>query len=226
MQEYAQANQSLKKKMDSINNNADNKYLSAYENKIKNGGIISVLFSGVGGQGILLATSIMAHACLYDGYDVKVTEVHGMAQRGGSVVGSVRFGKQVFSPIISRADIIVSLEKLESLRYIDKLENNGIIIINDYEVLPISVFGGDYTYPHEISGKIKNFTSNYFIVKAFETAQQIGSAKTMNVILIGALSNFLPVKAKSWIRSIEKVVPKKIMDLNLKAFEIGKNFKN
>jgi indolepyruvate ferredoxin oxidoreductase, beta subunit len=201
------------------------KYLSECNDKIKNNGIVSVLFSGVGGQGILLATALMAHACLYDGYDVKVTEVHGMAQRGGSVVGSVRFGREVFSPVISTADVIVSLEKLESLRYIDKLENNGIIIINDYEVLPISVFGGKFFYPHEISEKIKNFTDNFLIIKALEIAQKIGSEKTMNVILIGALSNFLPIKMQSWLKSIKKVVPKKILDLNLNAFDIGKNLK-
>jgi indolepyruvate ferredoxin oxidoreductase, beta subunit len=201
------------------------KYLSECSDKIKNNEIISVLFSGVGGQGILLATSIMAHACLYDGYDVKVTEVHGMAQRGGSVVGSVRFGTKVFSPVISKADIIVSLEKLESIRYIDKLKNKGIIIINDYEVLPISVFGGKFSYPHDIGEKIKNFTDNFLIVKALETAKKIGSEKTMNVILIGALSNFLPIKMQSWLKSIKKVVPKKILDLNLEAFDMGKNLK-
>jgi indolepyruvate ferredoxin oxidoreductase, beta subunit len=148
-----------------------------------------------------------------------------MAQRGGSVVGSVRFGTKVFSPVISKADIIVSLEKLESLRYIDKLENNGIIIINNYEVLPISVFGGKFSYPHEISEKIKSFTDNFLIVKALESAKKIGSEKTMNVILIGALSNFLPIKIQSWMKSIKKVVPKKILDLNLEAFEMGKNLK-
>jgi len=212
--------------MDNITTRADNKFISAYKNKIDNGDIVSVLFSGVGGQGILLATSILAHACLYEGYDVKVSEVHGMAQRGGSVVGSVRFGRQVFSPIISHADIIVSLEKLESLRYIDKLKNNGIIIINNYEVLPISMFGGSYSYPHEIDKKIKNFTKNFFIVNAREIAEHVGSAKTMNVILIGVLSNFLPVDMNNWIRSIEKVVPKKVLNLNINAFNQGKNFKN
>jgi indolepyruvate ferredoxin oxidoreductase beta subunit len=220
--EYVPANQLNLKNMDSI---IIKKYLSECGKKIKNNEVISVLFTGVGGQGILLATSIMAHACLYDDYDVKVTEVHGMAQRGGSVVGSVRFGAKVFSPVISKADIIVSLEKLESLRYIDKLKNNGIIIINDFEVLPISVFGGKFLYPHEISENIKSFTDNFFILKALEAAKKIGSEKTMNVILIGALSNFLPIKNQSWLKSIKKVVPKKILDLNLEAFEIGKNLK-
>jgi len=222
VREYAPANQLNQKNMDNI---TIKKYLSECGNKIKNNEIVSVLFSGVGGQGILLATSIMAHACLYDDYDVKVTEVHGMAQRGGSVVGSVRFGTKVFSPVISKADIIVSLEKLESLRYIDKLKNKGIIIINDYEVLPISVFGGKFSYPHEISENIKSFTDNFLIVKALETAKKIGSEKTMNVILIGVLSNFLPIKMQSWLKSIKKVVPKKILDLNLEAFDIGKNLK-
>jgi indolepyruvate ferredoxin oxidoreductase beta subunit len=222
VRESAPANQLNWKKMDNL---TIKKYLSECDDKIKNNETVSVLFSGVGGQGILLATAIMAHACLYDDYDVKVTEVHGMAQRGGSVVGSVRFGRKVFSPVISRADIIVSLEKLESLRYIDKLKNNGIIIINDYEVLPISVFGGKFSYPHEISEKIKNFTDNFLVIKALEIAQKIGSEKTMNVILIGALSNFLPIKMQSWLRSIKKVVPKKILDLNLNAFDIGKNLK-
>ncbi len=212
--------------MDNISAKEDNKFISLYKNKINSGDIVSILFSGVGGQGILLATSITAHACLFEGYDVKVSEVHGMAQRGGSVVGSIRFGRQVFSPIISDADIIVSLEKLESLRYIEKLRNDGIIIINDYEVLPISMFGGNFSYPHDIIEKIKNFTDNFFIINAMKIAEQIGSAKTMNVILIGFLSNFLPVDTDNWIRSIKKVVQKKILDLNLKAFDLGKNFKN
>lgn len=212
--------------MNNMGTKADNKFISFYKNKIDKGDIVSILFSGVGGQGILLATSITAHACFFEGYDVKVSEVHGMAQRGGSVVGSVRFGRKVFSPIVSEADIIVSLEKLESLRHIDKLKNNGIIIVNDYEVLPISMFGGKYSYPHEIGEKIKNFTDNFFIVNALGIAERIGSAKAMNVILIGVLSNFLPVDTGNWIRSIEKVVPEKVRDLNINAFNLGKNFKN
>lgn len=209
--------------MNSVLKFEKNKYLSIYEDKIKNDEVISVLFAGVGGQGILLATAIMAHACLYEGFDVKVTEVHGMAQRGGSVVGSVRFGRKFFSHMISKADIIIALEKLESLRYIDKLENNGIIIINDYKILPMSVFSEKYLYPYEISKKIINFTNNFFIVKAQDIAKTLDSIKTMNVILMGYLSNFLPIKKQNWISSIKKVVPEKIMDLNLKAFEMGRN---
>lgn len=203
-----------------------NKFLSLFENKINDKDVISILFSGVGGQGILLASSITAHACLFEGFDVKVSEVHGMAQRGGSVAGSVRFGREVFSPVISCADIIVSLEKLESLRYIEKLKNDGVILINDHEILPVSIFEKNYSYPHEIIKNIKSFTDNFFIIDTMKIAEQIGSAKIMNVIMIGFLSNFLPVSMDSWVRSIKEVVPKKILEQNLKAFALGKNFKN
>jgi indolepyruvate ferredoxin oxidoreductase beta subunit len=194
---------------------------------IKNNKVISTLFTGVGGQGILLATSIIARACLYEGLDVKVTEVHGMAQRGGSVVGSVRFGKKVFSPLISKADIIIALEKLESLRYIDDLNDEGIIIVNDYEILPVSIFDNNYKkyeYPYDVEKQLKKFTNNVFIINALDIAKNLDNIKTMNIILLGYLSNFLPIKKQNWISSINKILPKKLVDLNLKAFEIGSKF--
>jgi len=163
---------------------------------------------------------------MLDGLDVKVSEVHGMAQRGGSVVGSVRMGKRVYSPVAGKADFIMSLEKLEALRYINKLRENGFIILSDVEIYPISVYSGDISYPKDINSEIENMTFNYIVVKAVEMAKRLNKVRVANIILLGCLSNFIPISYKCWIESIKKNVPHNAIDVNLKAFEEGKRIIN
>jgi len=193
---------------------------------IDDGSVLSVLLAGVGGQGILLTSKVLSEAAMLDGLDVKVSEVHGMAQRGGSVVGGVRMGKRVCSPVAGKADFIMSLEKLEALRYINKLRENGFIILSDVEIYPISVYSGDISYPKDINSEIENITFNYIVVKAVKMAKRLNKVRVANIILLGCLSNFIPISYKCWIESIKKNVPHNAIDVNLKAFEEGKRIIN
>ena len=197
-------------------------YLERNRENAESGGIISVMFSGVGGQGIILASTVLAGATMIEGYDVKVSEVHGMAQRGGSVVGSVRFGKKVYSPIIEKADVIMALEKLESARYLDMLKPDGFLFINDYEMVPVSVYIGDKRYPDDIVGQIAKVISGYKLIKATEMAVSLGEIRATNMVLMGSLSKFLPIKLESWKYAIRDLVPKRVLRLNIDAFEKGR----
>ncbi len=198
------------------------KYLKKWKKLLDNGSIMSILFSGVGGQGIILTTTVLAEAALLDGLDVKVSEVHGMAQRGGSVIGSVRIGKKVYSPILNSADFIVSLEKLEAVRYIDRLDTEGFIIVNDFEVYPVSMYLDGIEYPENIISRLASYTSNHMIVKATEIAKNLNEIRVSNTVLLGSLSNFIPIKIDSWIKSIKENVPKHAIEVNIEAFKEGK----
>ncbi|MCL5072067.1 MAG: indolepyruvate oxidoreductase subunit beta [Actinobacteria bacterium] len=198
-------------------------YLQKWENDLKKGQILSVLFTGVGGQGIILATTVLAKAAIESGFDVKVSEVHGMAQRGGSVEGSVRIGKEVFSPIINRADFIIALEKLEALRYIGKLQSGGFLLVNDYEIYPSTVFSKDMEYPKNIEQRINHLTKNYMILDAAQIALQLHEIRAANMVLLGAFSNFLPLKSDCWASAIKENVPPKALNTNIEAFYLGKN---
>ena len=197
-------------------------YSEKWLKSLKNGEILSILFTGVGGQGIILATKVVAECAIASGFDVKVSEVHGMAQRGGSVEGSVRVGKEVFSPIIGEADFIIALEKLEGLRYLSKLDSKGFIIINDYEIYPATVFLKGNVYPQDIENEISRVTNNYIFIKAMEIAKKLNKTKTSNMVLLGALSNFIPFNYKSWVSAIERSVPKEAVEVNIEAFNQGK----
>jgi len=213
-----------------INDNNNNNYKQAVkfaikkaEGSLKNEEIISVLFSGVGGQGIILATTILANAAINAGYDVKVSEVHGMAQRGGSVEGSVRFGKKVYSPTINKADFIIALEKLEALRYMPRLTPDGFLIINDYEIYPSTVFSKEVTYPQDIESRISSVANHFLIVDAVRIAGRLNEIRASNVVLLGVFSNFLPIDNECWLASVKQSVPAKALNLNLEAFNMGKN---
>jgi len=197
-------------------------YLERNREKVGKGGIISVLFSGVGGQGIILASTVLARAATLAGYDVKVSEVHGMAQRGGSVVGSVRFGNQVYSPIIEKADILIALEKLESARYLDMLSPDGFLFINDYEIVPVSVYMGVKKYPADIEEQIAGITPGYITIKATDIAAGLGEIRATNMVLTGSLSRFLPIKLESWDEALKDLVPQRALELNLDAFKKGR----
>lgn len=202
------------------------KYKDGFNSRLKNNETVSVLFSGVGGQGILLATAITAKACLLEGYDVKVSEVHGMAQRGGSVTGSVRFGKKVFSPIPDDADFIISLEEVETLRYPDSFKKNSIVIYNTYRLYPATIYSSNVSYPENTRQRLSGLVDGVFPVDAFETARCQGSHKAMNTVLLGFFSNFLTISKKKWKKAIQDLVSSKILDINLKAFDAGRELIN
>ena len=201
-------------------------YFKKWEKLLKDGNILSILLTGVGGQGILLTSRVLSEAALLSGLDVKVSEVHGMSQRGGSVIGSVRMGNKVYSPTVGKADFIISLEKLEALRYINKLDSDGFIISNDAEIYPISVFYGDIAYPKDIISRIGSITSNYMIVEALKIAKKLNEIRATNIVLLGCLSNFIPLDYECWIAAIKKNVPRKAVDINLEAFREGRKIIN
>jgi len=213
-------------KIDNSNNNYNKVFKIVSDNSessLKKGEILSILFAGVGGQGIILASTVLARAAINAGYDVKVSEVHGMSQRGGSVEGSVRFGKKVFSPTINKADFIISLEKLEALRYIQKLEKSGFILINDYEIYPSSVSSRDVQYPSDIESTVKEITENSLFINAVEIAKGLNQIKVSNIVMLGVFSNLLAFEDENWMDAIKESVPGKAIDLNMKAFLAGKN---
>lgn len=182
----------------------------------------NILLVGVGGQGIILASEILSDTILSAGFDVKKSEIHGMSQRGGSVVSHVRFGDKIFSPTIPRgdADILVAFEKLEALRWIHYLKPKGKLIINNLELPPIST-NFDFSYPKNIIEKIQKYDVNFFIVDAFSEAQSLGNEKVVNSVLMGALAGLLDFDSALWESVVQKRVPQKTIDINLQAFRKG-----
>lgn len=187
--------------------------------------IHNILLTGVGGQGILAASQILAETALGSGYDVKKAEVHGMAQRGGSVVSHVRFGKEVFSPLISKgeADFIVSFEPLEALRYLDYLRPGGIVILNNRRILPQSVRVGDAEYPDDIVERCRSVAAQVIVVEAEEIAESLGDRRVTNVLLLGILSKFVDLPTTCWVDAIRKRLPEKSLSANRKAFDRGRS---
>lgn len=184
----------------------------------------SVIFCGVGGQGIILASEITSFALIEAGFDVKKSEVHGMAQRGGSVVAHLRFGGKVYSPLIEpgTADIEVAFEMLESLRYITYLNKESRVIVNTQKILPSSVATGVEGYPDDILGQLKSKGLSVFPVDALGAAKTLGETRAVNMVLVGALSVFLPVEEDAFLYVIDAKVPEKFRDVNRKAFLKGK----
>ena len=182
---------------------------------------------GVGGQGSLLASKLMGNVLMAQGFDVKVSEVHGMAQRGGSVVTYVKYGDKVYSPVIAEgeADVIVSFEKLEAARWLPFLKEGGKLIVNDQEIDPMPVITGVMPYPTEIFEKLTAKGVQLVALDALKLAHEAGSAKAVNVVLIGVLSSMLDFSDEVWQRTIEKTVPAKFLELNKKAFALGRSYK-
>lgn len=181
---------------------------------------------GVGGQGTLLASRILGAALLDCGYDVKVSEVHGMSQRGGSVVTYVRFGDSVASPVIEKgeADIILAFEQLEAARWLEYLKPDGKIIVNTQKMDPMPVVMGIAEYPEGVIEALKSCGANVKELDALPMAVEAGSAKAVNVVLIGAMAkNMTFVSKETWIKALKESVPPKFLELNLKAFEMGYN---
>ena len=186
---------------------------------------LNLLIVGVGGQGTLLASRILGTVALKMNFDVKVSEVHGMSQRGGSVVTYVRFGKKVFSPLIEKgeADIIIAFEELEALRWIDYLTKDGKMIINEQEIDPMPVIIGKAKYPENILATLKADHSIYSL-DALKIARRCGTIKAVNIVLLGVMARLTGIEKQIFLDAIHEVVPAKVLDVNLKAFEEGYNY--
>jgi indolepyruvate ferredoxin oxidoreductase beta subunit len=189
--------------------------------------ITSLLLAGVGGQGILLASDIICKVMMKKGYDVKKSEVHGMAQRGGCVTSHVRYGKKVYSPLAKRGDIdmIVAFEKLESLRYLDYLKKGGMVIINDEEIYPPSVNLGEVDYPTGIFDSIRSqFGQDKIkVIPGPELAAQSGNRRNVNTVMLGAVSRFIQeVSPEDWKKVLSEILPERIIKDNLMAFDLGR----
>lgn len=184
----------------------------------------NIMIVGVGGQGTLLASKLLGRLLITKGYDVKVSEVHGMSQRGGSVVTYVRYGKKVFSPIIDKgeADIIISFELLEAARYTEYLKKDGIIITNTQQINPMPVITGACEYPSNLIEKMEAKGIKLDTVDALTLANQAGTSKAVNLVLMGRLSNYFDFTQEEWMDAIEKSVPEKFLQLNKEAFKLGK----
>ncbi len=188
--------------------------------------VTSIMIVGVGGQGSLLASKLLGRLLVDEGYDVKVSEVHGMSQRGGSVVTYVRFGDKVYSPIIEQgeADYIVSFEKIEAARWLSCLKNGGKIIVNTQQIDPMPVIIGAATYPEEVLTEMKALGVCVDDIDALSLAKEAGSPKAVNIVLMGRLAKNFDIPYEKWINAIEKSVAPKFVDMNKKAFELGYNF--
>lgn len=185
----------------------------------------SIIIVGVGGQGTLLASRIMGDALVSKGYDVKVSEVHGMSQRGGSVITYVRYGDRVFSPVIENgeADIILAFEELEAARYLSFLKPTGTVITSTQQIDPMPVITGAAEYPKEVILAIESLGIPVRRLDALELAKQAGSIKAVNVVLIGALAKDMDIEKEIWLKAIENCVPSKFLEMNKTAFELGYN---
>jgi indolepyruvate ferredoxin oxidoreductase, beta subunit len=185
--------------------------------------IKNILFVGVGGQGTILASKLLTEGLMKQGFDVKMSEVHGMAQRGGSVTTQVRYGEKVYSPIIEKgkADVIVAFEKSEAARWVLYLKKHGHLIVNDYEIHPVTVLIGKDKYPENINEGLRASVENTIIVAASEIAEELGNIKAQNVVLLGALIKALKLTDINWEEAIENTVPAKAIELNKKALAAG-----
>ena len=183
----------------------------------------SIMIVGVGGQGTLLASKLLGNVLLSQGYDVKVSEVHGMSQRGGSVVTYVRFGEKVYSPVVDlgEADSILSFELLESARWIGYLKKGGRLITNTHRTPPMPVITGAAEYPSNIEARLREL-ADVTALEAMPLAEQAGSAKAVNVVLVGVLSRSMDIPEENWLRAIEETVPPKFAELNRRAFLLGR----
>lgn len=188
----------------------------------------SVFITGVGGQGIILASELLSDVSLKAGFDVKKSEVHGMAQRGGSVVSTVRFGDKVHSPLISpgEADVVLAFEPLEALRTLHFSKPSGKVVVNSRPVMPATVASGMATYPKDVFEQIKKVVPDVVVVDGITLAKEAGTVRAVNVVLLGALSNYLPFKQETWQEVIKERIPHKYLDANLRAFNNGRNVIN
>lgn len=182
----------------------------------------NIMIVGVGGQGTLLTSRILGGIAIHGGYDVKLSEVHGMAQRGGSVVTFVRYGEKVAEPIVEvgEADVLIAFERLEALRYIHYLKKDGVLIVNDWRIDPITVVTGVAEYPQNILEDIEK-EHNVLKINAMDEAIKLGNAKVFNIIVLGMAAKHMDFSKEDWMTVIENTVPPKTIEINKKAFEAG-----
>ncbi|MBP8303935.1 MAG: indolepyruvate oxidoreductase subunit beta [Phycisphaerae bacterium] len=186
--------------------------------------IRNVVLVGVGGQGILLASEIVAQAAVVAGYRVKTNEVHGMAQRGGSVTAQIRYGEEVHSPLVARgtAHVLVSLEQVEALRFSEYLAPDGLAVVNSLAITPVTVSMGAAKYPKDVRERLRQVFSRVVYADADQIAKDLGNIRAANVVLLGAASQVLDLSEDHWHKAIRQCVKPKTLDLNLKAFEAGR----
>ena len=182
----------------------------------------NIMIVGVGGQGTLLTSRILGNLAIGAGFDVKLSEVHGMAQRGGSVVTFVRYGEKVAEPIVEEgcADVLIAFERLEALRYLHFLKEDGVVIVNDWRIDPITVVTGAAQYPENIVETLQTVRKT-IAVEATRTAIDMGAPKAFNVVVLGAAARYMGFSKEDWLSVIEKTVPQKTVEVNRKAFEAG-----
>ncbi len=185
----------------------------------------SLLLVGVGGQGTILVSKILSEGLLEEGYDVKMSEIHGMSQRGGSVTTQIRFGETVYSPTINKgeADLLVSFEKLEAARYIEQLKKDGTLIVNEEEMWPLPVLAGMEKYPENIDEEINKNIKNVRWVDARTIATELGEPRSQNIVILGMTVKSLGLGHIDWIEKIKKFLPEKVHEVNIRAFEKGLN---
>jgi len=186
--------------------------------------VTNVLLAGVGGQGVLLGSEVLAEVASLAGFDVKKSEVHGMAQRGGSVVSHLRFGPEVFSPLISRgaADYLVSFERLETLRYLDFLHAGSVVLVNNQQIVPLPVAVGKAVYPADIEARLQATGVRACFVEGHAIALASGNAKAVNAVILGALSSIMSFAPALWEEALRHQIPARLLDLNLRAFALGR----
>lgn len=183
----------------------------------------SILLVGVGGQGTILASKILSEGLVRKGYDVKMSEIHGMSQRGGSVTTHVRFGTKVASPVVpeGEADVLVAFEKVEAVRWLKYLKKGGRLVVNNFEIYSLPVLTGAAKYPDEVVEKLGKEVPGLKIFNAGEIAEELGNIKAQNVVLLGALVKAMELEDIDWESVLKELVPPKLLDLNLKAFKAG-----
>ena len=190
--------------------------------------MVNVIIAGVGGQGSLLASRIFGNVFLSQGYDVKVSEVHGMSQRGGSVITYVRAGERVASPLVSdgECDLLLALEELEAVRWINTLRAGDKLVASSQRIAPMPVITGAAKYPthDEVTAAIGKVTGDYLFLPAEELAEQAGMSRASNVVLIGGVSAKMDIPESVWLDVLKATVPQKFVDVNLRAFELGRNY--
>ena len=184
----------------------------------------NIMIVGVGGQGSLLASKLLGYLLLTEGFDVKVSEVHGMSQRGGSVVTYVRFGDKVYSPVIDsgEADYIVSFEQMEAARYLPYLKEGGHIVTNTQKIDPMPVITGAASYPENLIEKMRSKGAVVDAMDCLTLAEEAGSVKAVNIVLMGRLSRYFEIPREKWQQAIEALVPEKLRQVNLRAFDLGR----
>lgn len=186
--------------------------------------ITNILLVGVGGQGILLASEILSETCMLAGFDVKKSEIHGMSQRGGSVVSHVRYGREVYSPIVpeGEGDILFGFELMETCRSLSLLRPGGSVVANDLRIPPSSVLMGQEVYPEGLADSIKARFPDFLLVDGQKLAIEAGNARAANTVLLGAISKRLDIAEEFWLAALRKMVPAKALEINLKAFRMGR----